>query len=290
MKNADIIRIQGFSQSLMHQILKMNKHLSTLQEQINSFEGVTKKLPHRGPVIGRATGGVAVTPTSTKRFAELRDLFLALARQFEEKAGLISLLENRHVALAFKRLITTTERSALSQDTFEALQKDVNAVLAECSTLLDRYQDSNRLSAATSEFKDKVTGLSQELAQLANSEQTEEGPLTASIAQRSKLLQKYAQLVYQTVFEHVRTTWEQQVDDKQSKEQVRKESFDRSTLLTNSADGKAKPAAIEKQEQSIAEQETFTEGLTSAFQSKDLLAKIASQASALFSLSDLPAD
>lgn len=99
LKNADIIRIQGFTQSLMHRILKMNKHLRGLQEQMETFESKAKKLPDRSPAGDHGDHGssVAVTPATINWFNELRDLFLALVGQFEERAGLIGLLENRHV-------------------------------------------------------------------------------------------------------------------------------------------------------------------------------------------------
>jgi len=53
------------------------------------------------------------------------------------------------------------------------------------------------------------------------------------ISKRSQALLGYVQVLYQDVFGHVKEFWERQADE-QEKEASRKESFDRSTLLSGS--------------------------------------------------------
>ena len=67
---------------------------------------------------------------------------------------------------------------------------------------------------------------------LGSGPQAIEHPENSSlISKRSRLLLKYIQLLYQDIFGHVKEFWENQADEQQ-KESARKESFDRSTMLS----------------------------------------------------------
>lgn len=307
LKNADIIRIQGFTQSLMHQILTMNKHLRDLQLQTDNLSESVRKLPCFNRGAGEAgvedqDGNLAkgqeviITHSNMKWFETQRDLLLTQVSLYGEKVGLIALLEGRRISFGASKLSKTKETTGLSSESLEQLHQDVEAVIEASSNMADLHPDSRRLRGAAQEFTRKANCIKQALvdrhAELYGPSGTHSSAETTSVlSSRSKLLQKYTQLLYQSVHEHVLATWETQVEDAALKEQVRKESFDRSTVQTTSADGtvklKTSSSQIERQDHTLAEQETFTHGLCDACRSKDLLRKITKLAHSIFALEDL---
>jgi len=81
------------------------------------------------------------------------------------------------------------------------------------------------------------------------------------ISKRSRLLLKYIQLLYQDIFCHVKEFWESQADEQQ-KESARKESFDRSTILSTSdhLQGNQQPGPETLRDPSRVPPQSATEG------------------------------
>jgi len=75
------------------------------------------------------------------------------------------------------------------------------------------------------------------------------------ISKRAMLLVKYIQLLYQDVYGHVAEFWEHQASEQQ-KESARKESFDRSTLLTTSDCLQQQPNTADLEEEQAPEEDT----------------------------------
>lgn len=218
--------------------------------------------------------------------------------------NLVSVLEDLP-STAAPPLTAPGEHSQLSS----ASLKWLNAAVEEFRdrlTNVKQTSQSRRLVRVAEETLDKMAkNLSGQLSSLnASQEVLEERPEaeTSLIHTRGRLLQKQVQLFYQKVFEHVREFWEQQADQHE-KEQSRKESFDRTTVLTGSEQAPlALPATAEKDGQvhegsdlSISEQQSFTQGLAAKLSAglsdqadKPLLQKISSLASELFSMSGIP--
>ena len=79
LKNADIIRIQGFSQSLMHQVLKMNKELRLLQEKRDELRSVMQGLPNLAVQVEgeQAVLEPVISSCNVAKFKAVRDDFLS---------------------------------------------------------------------------------------------------------------------------------------------------------------------------------------------------------------------
>jgi len=89
LKNADVIRIQGFTQSLMHRILEINNSLSNFEEMRDHF----KKSLEKAPVVKKDE--VKLTPNRIEAFNELKIEFKKTKKNIVEKLNIALTLEGK---------------------------------------------------------------------------------------------------------------------------------------------------------------------------------------------------
>jgi hypothetical protein len=90
LKNADVIRVQGFSQSLMQRILMINNSLTTFEELRNSF----KKDLDQTPIF--ESDEVQLTPERIVAFNQLVGEFKMVKKNIVEKINVALILEGKH--------------------------------------------------------------------------------------------------------------------------------------------------------------------------------------------------
>jgi midasin len=156
-------------------------------------------------------------------------------------------------------------------------------LLQNCEALIELNSTSTRMVSLAEKCRDAVLQLQEEVrTEFVVAEGNAGQQQSPVLASRLKLLQKYTQVLYQNVHEHVRVVWDSQADDGQ-KEQARRESFDRSTIITASDQHHLEPGTkggeksgteSEQPELSVAEQDSFCERLVEALNQKEVLVKI----------------
>jgi hypothetical protein len=93
LKNVDVIRIQGFSKSLMHKILTINLQLRKLEAIKNDFEKVLK-LDNK--LNNHSEQGIVITPGKSSIFRDLRDYFIKVKTNAISRLNMLLLLENNN--------------------------------------------------------------------------------------------------------------------------------------------------------------------------------------------------
>jgi hypothetical protein len=94
LKNAEVIRIQGFTQSLMQQILRINRNLAQVQKLREVLEEKAQKMP-RYSSSTELEASLGISVERMLRFNTLRESFLAIHANFREKLRVFELLEKR---------------------------------------------------------------------------------------------------------------------------------------------------------------------------------------------------
>ena len=142
------------------------------------------------------------------------------------------LLEDKPT-LGMQQYENEQEPPALSRESYQELKSQA---LAFVSTL-QRLKAENLASRRTQRLADGgIESIEQIIEKVESAlgsgpQAIEHHENSSLISKRSRLLLKYIQLLYQDIFGHVKEFWESQADEQQ-KESTRKESFDRSTMLS----------------------------------------------------------
>lgn len=148
LKNADILRIQGFTKSLMHRVLLMNKNLELLRAQRDSFEELAAAQPDFLQSTQPASSSeVALTPSSMAEFARLRDFFLQHLRDVTSRLEIVSVLEKRTVTLQYGGPLKTKESTALSDQSLMEWGEDIEQVLQASEKLAHEHAESRRIAS-----------------------------------------------------------------------------------------------------------------------------------------------
>lgn len=231
LKNVDVIRIQGFSKSLMHKILTINLELAQLETMRKEF-GNMLKLDDKVQIQAKAGQMLVITASKSALFVELRGRFVQVRTNAISRINMILLLED---AAGMGKLVTNLDSAGVSESGCAQLKTEIEAFIEELARVRSEHPSSRRVKKVIDGSLELAEPLLRKLETEfgiveANSESNESSAL---IMKRSKLLSKYVQLLYQDVYGHVSEFWQQQASDLQ-KESARKESFDRSTILTAS--------------------------------------------------------
>ena len=140
---------------------------------------------------------------------------------------------------------------------------------------MEENLQSRRIKRIALEGKSQVSSIIQRIEVLsqkvlqAGENQIQEN--SAVISKRTRLLQKYVQLLYQNIFKHVKDFQDEDAGVKKD-ESARKESFDRSTVISTADQAMVVPqGAMEQEEQygdlNITEQLQFTKKLNEQLES-----------------------
>lgn len=175
---------------------------------------------------------LVITAAKSALFTELRDRFVQVRTNAIARLNMILLLEN---AAGMGKLVTNLDSAGLSESGWAQLKTEIESFIEELARVRSEHPSSRRVNKVIDGSLELAEPLLRKLETEfgmveANSESNESSAL---ITKRAKLLSKYVQLLYQDVYGHVSEFWQQQASEQQ-KESARKESFDRSTILTAS--------------------------------------------------------
>jgi len=228
LRNVDIIRMQGFSQSLMHKILLVNQQLSKL-ELVRTSLGSTLRC---APRLELQASELEITPEKSGVFLKLRDNFLETRDGLVERINIVLLLEGRS-SVRLQEGENHQFSSAFCRNSYLDLRSRASSFLQKLHQVKDENISSRRIRRLTDSGIQRVQQILDEMAEAleSDSEAIQRQESSVLITRRLKLLMKYIQLLYQIIFNQVKEFWEQQADEQQ-KESARKESFDLSTVLS----------------------------------------------------------
>lgn len=231
-RNVDVIRIQGFSQSLMQMILKLNIQLTRLESLIGSMKEALEPAPWAAVALD--TRPLVITPARCTTFSALKESFLSARDSITERLRIATILEGKPAFTAQSGDLRP-RLATLGPASLELLEKETESFRQALQRLGEENLASTRITrlsqAAVHEmgaFQERATSLRE-----ADPRASYDSASSVLLQKREKLLLKYVKLFYQDVLAHVTEYWEEQADEKQE-EARRKESFDRSTVQTTS--------------------------------------------------------
>jgi chaperonin cofactor prefoldin len=211
LKNVDVIRIQGFSKSLMHKILTINLELAQLETMRKEF-GNMLKLDDKVQIQAKAGQMLVITAAKSALFTELRDRFVQGRTNAISRINMILLLEN---AAGMGKLVTNLDGAGVSESGCAQLKIEIEAFIEELTRVRSEHPSSRRVKKVIDGSLELAEPLLRKLETEfgiveANSESNESSAL---IMKRAKLLSKYVQLLYQDVYGHVSEFWQQQASE-----------------------------------------------------------------------------
>jgi len=211
LKNVDVIRIQGFSKSLMHKILTINLELAQLETMRKEFGNVLK-LDDKVQIQAKAGQMLVITAAKSALFTELRDRFVQVRTNAISRINMILLLEN---AAGMGKLVTNLDSAGLSESGCAQLKTEIESFIEELARVRSEHLSSRRVKQVIDGSLELAEPLLRKLETEfgiveANSESNESSAL---IMKKAKLLSKYVQLLYQDVYGHVSEFWQQQASE-----------------------------------------------------------------------------
>jgi len=144
LRNVDIIRMQGFTQSLMHKVLLINRQLSKL-ELVRTSLGSTLR---HAPTLKKLTNELQITPEKSAVFQKLKDDFLETRDGLVERINIVLLLEGVS-PLTLREGEHKQLSTAFCQDSYEELQSQASNFLQKLHEVQEANTSSRRIKRVT---------------------------------------------------------------------------------------------------------------------------------------------